>query len=131
MAEKKKRKGYVQNKSLQDIFLSFSSSSTSRKQLSELLQIMHPSRTTMFLNKFLLLTLFTFVYSESKNCSNYYTCQVELYDRLVKNARPSLRPVEKDSKKINIFFGFSIIRLVSVVRIRSIRSRIKSTDFSL
>jgi hypothetical protein len=51
----------------------------------------------------------------NKDCSDYYACQLELYDRLLAQSRPSLRPIEKDLKKINVHLGFSLIRLVSVV----------------
>ena len=49
------------------------------------------------------------------DCSNYYTCQLELYDRLLTKSRPSIRPIQNDLEKINVSLGFSLIRLVSVV----------------
>ncbi|CAF0809790.1 unnamed protein product [Rotaria sordida] len=50
----------------------------------------------------------------SQNCSDYYTCQLELYDRLLAKSRPSIRPIQNDLQKINVNLGFSLIRLVSV-----------------
>ncbi|CAF0875904.1 unnamed protein product [Adineta steineri] len=47
-------------------------------------------------------------------CSDYYTCQLELYDRILNNSRPSIRPIQNDTEKINVRLGFSLIRLVSV-----------------
>ena len=49
------------------------------------------------------------------DCSKYYTCQIELYDRLLSQSRPSVRPIEYDGQKVNVRLGFSLIRLVSVV----------------
>ena len=48
-------------------------------------------------------------------CSDYYSCQLELYDRVLNTSRSSLRPVDNDTKTIDVHFGFSMIRLVSVV----------------
>ncbi|CAF0806472.1 unnamed protein product [Adineta steineri] len=59
-----------------------------------------------------LLIFCTVVYSQK--CSDYYTCQLELYDRILNNSRPSIRPIQNDTEKINVRLGFSLIRLVSV-----------------
>ncbi|CAF3365085.1 unnamed protein product [Rotaria sp. Silwood1] len=48
------------------------------------------------------------------DCTDYYTCQLELYDRLLTKSRPSIRPIQNDLQKINVRLGFSLIRLVSV-----------------
>jgi hypothetical protein len=62
------------------------------------------SQIIIFIGSFLIL-----------DCSDYYTCQLELYDQLLTKSRPSLRPIDKNSKKITVHLGFSLIRLVSVV----------------
>lgn len=49
------------------------------------------------------------------DCSNYYKCQLYLYDDLLKQSRPSLRPIEDGSKNTSVRLGFSLIRLVSIV----------------
>ncbi|CAF4096183.1 unnamed protein product [Rotaria sp. Silwood2] len=66
----------------------------------------------MIFSSWLLLICFTSVFSQ--NCSDYYTCQLELYDRLLTKSRPSIRPIQNDLQKINVRLGFSLIRLVSV-----------------
>ncbi|CAF4722089.1 unnamed protein product, partial [Rotaria sp. Silwood2] len=66
----------------------------------------------MIFSSWLLLICFTSAFSQ--NCSDYYTCQLELYDRLLTKSRPSIRPIQNDLQKINVRLGFSLIRLVSV-----------------
>ncbi|UJR28269.1 hypothetical protein I4U23_009519 [Adineta vaga] len=66
----------------------------------------------MFLFNWFLLIFGTLAYAQ--NCSDYYQCQLELYDQLLIKFRPSIRPVQNNSQNIAVRIGFSLIRLVSV-----------------
>jgi len=136
--EQRRKKEHSQYESARPfLFLFFSSLSGTIITVSRvscvfyILQISYTSATSMLFTSWLLLISFTFVYSQSMfifqiiiiiiiyifniDCSDYYSCQLELYDRLLRQSRPSIRPIDKDSKKINVNIGFSLIRLVSVV----------------
>ncbi|CAF0923721.1 unnamed protein product [Adineta ricciae] len=66
----------------------------------------------MILFNWFLLIFFTNAYAQ--NCSDYYSCQLELYEELLRKSRPSIRPVQRDSQNMTVRLGFSLVRLVSV-----------------
>ncbi|CAF1637892.1 unnamed protein product, partial [Adineta ricciae] len=39
-------------------------------------------------------------YGSDTDCSDYYSCQLELYEELLRKSRPSIRPVQRDSQNM-------------------------------